>query len=388
MKYLVFVVLLALVLVAILYGVNTPKLSTVNQIQINDNNQFVLVGDKSKTLSRAYLKSPYLLVLDEDLNQREKKVFDTPTTSQNSQVILKGQKSILYNYRAGNLEHSPEYAYIDFLDENYSKDSLLHFGYRTRLEKVVELPSGLAACSYERSDRTISLTFLKSNSDKRKYNYKISPESSQPTDMVAVDSDTTLLIISLAGGYHYRDGHNYDMPKAHSVILKVNAKGEIIKRDSLVGAQNLFVNDLEKSGDRYLLTGTIQNENTGMDVLVIELSDQLDTISCTQTTQAGVQQGVKSILYKEGILTLSQGESPQFSNYICSLTFKDKLGIRKWNQSYGQKGYSYTPTDMVHHNNKIYITANRRTQREALPEAILLEIDTTGELIQEHSLFP
>ena len=124
-----------------------------------------------------------------------------------------------------------------------------------------------------------------------------------------------------------------------------------------------------------------------MDVLVVEINDQLDVISRTETAEPGVQKGIKSLLYKKGILTLSQDESLQHSIYRCGLSYTESSGKVLWRQSYGERGYSYNPTDVVVHKDKFYVTADKREDRASLPVAVVLEIDGDGEFLREVELF-
>ena len=69
--YLAVVVILGLGLTG--YILKGPLISTVNQIQVNANNQLVVVGDKTRTFGKSYLKSPYLITLDSNLKQKDNK---------------------------------------------------------------------------------------------------------------------------------------------------------------------------------------------------------------------------------------------------------------------------------------------------------------------------
>jgi len=363
-----------------------PNISSVNQLILNDQNNLLIIGDRSSKETDPYIKLPYILVLDKNLNTIEEHLYPTKTTSKHSRLFINEKFWVLSHYRAVGLDNSKVISELNMMNPYGDSYNKIEYGKRTRFKKLIQIDTNLISLNYQKSDRSLTLGFFGKDNPPRFNKFKFSNESSIPSDIIYDKSSNSLIVCGIAHGYTYRDGHDYINKKTHVFLLQTDTNGNEIKRDSILSTQNLFINNLEIIQDEFLLTGTSQDDRNGMNTIIYKINAELIAEEIYSFNAEGVQEGIKSLMLTDTILTLSKNQKYKSENFNCKLTYS-KNGKYIGSQEYGDSKYSYKPTDFLVTKNRIYISANKRSSRIDEPQAVLFEIDKSRKLLREINLF-
>lgn len=366
--------------VMVTMGCNDPEgdihWQSINEMLVDEDGQILIVGTKNGVGINKHIKSPYLMLLDEDFKTISKRIYRTETTALNPKIISSANGSkILSYYSAQSLANPTESSHVLFLNQNFKLRKDTEYGNRTRVRSLLLDNDMLWSLNYERISRKTSLKSFNNSKQISEHIFSASEESSLPTDMVK--SSDSKLLAGIAQGFHYRDGHDYDFPRTHGFVIKVNMDGSETHRTELRGEHHLFLNDLLLRENGVVATGTEQSNKTGMDVLLVELDKELKIVNRYAYKKQGIQEGIKSRDHEGIILTLATSEDLIDHTLKVYLIKSDGGGNIIWEKELGGLG-SYKPKDLLVYNNRIVVAANFKAHRNSNQEAILITVDLDG----------
>lgn len=357
--------------------------TSTNEIQANQKGEIVITGTASGVSKNKYIKSPYILRIDSNLNLIDRHSFPTLATALNPKIHLQGQNNLLYFYGADSSTGSIERSRIVFLDEEYEQTSYYQYGDKTRLECLISIDSNrIITCNYDRRERSIKVICFQDEQRLGQATFSASNETTIPTDMI-LTGNNNILISSIANGFHYQDGHDYINEKAFGYLLKTNLTGDKILEKTIEGKQHLFINDIMQTPDgKVFITGTEQQDETGMDLLLVELDSSLSIKKKIVDNKKRIQKGIKSVWHNDHIYVLAKSENMEDHNMKISIHLYDIEGKLKWNKTIDQDS-SYDPKEFIIHNEKLYIIADKKATRTSTQYSVLAVVSLDGELLQE-----
>ncbi len=372
------------VLILLLSACDKPNGITVNQITSNSQGNLVVVGTKTGISKTPYIQSPFIYTFDSDLTQLDSKTIETNTTALNPQLTpVSKTNSILSFYKAEALDIATEKSHIISLDENLNTLASTNYGHRSRIEALSASAGKLYALNYERADRNSSISMLKDLKLTQQLKVSEGQETTIPTDLI-VDNNEALIMSSIANGFHYKDGHSYESKKAYGHLAVLTMKDSILYDRKLIGSQHLFINDLELIDGGLIVTGTVQQEGTGMDILLVTLDDTLGVKKEIKINAPGTQEGIKTLSYDNGYLTLASVENTENEKMQIKLIAHNYEGAMQWEKTITESS-NYEAKDFLILKDKIYIIANKYDNKIESSQAELISVSLKGEVIQSKS---
>ena len=370
-----------LMAVCLLQACDTTSYSwnEVNQLTL-ENNQLIVAGSKTGISKTSGIKSPYLSFYDLDLNLVSSKSFQTETTTLNPSLTrLKNGSKVFYFYRAESPDLQTEHSHLLLLDQDFKLKHETKFGHRTRITKLEAKGNDWISYQYERAKLNCSISNFVDTVQTNTKSFALSKESNIPIDMI-LHSDTSIFIAGIANGFHHRDGHQYLNERAYDFILKLDGEFEEQKRYTSDTEQHSFVNDLHLDEQEIILTGTEQNDSTGMDVKIQVFSLALEEKQKLLHRSSAAQKGIKSLVHNGQIFTLAETSATGTKNILLLQSNHNGQLIK---ETVIRRDESFQAKDMLVADDHLFIIANRQKSRTADMQAIILKLELDGKLVEE-----
>jgi len=343
---------------------NNLDYNFANQISVNDKGQIEVIGVSEKSSKKKFIKSPYIMLLDTNLNTKTRPFYKTAATAKNPKLSKsKDGNHILSFYKSVSLNYAIETTNYKILNDRYKFKKTHQFGKRTRFVKYIESPNTSVSLVYQRA--TGKTEFIIEGTSNTKF--KINEEP---------------CICGVQNGLKYSDGYRFKEKTASGFIGEINEQAEITNQVIHPHDQHLFYEHLEFLKEGSLITGTKQHTNSSMDVLLVSYDDQLSIVREKAFLKEGIQYGVKSIQYENEIYTLYTSENPDNNKLNISLMKCDLSFNRIWEKNFYNNS-SHTPTDFMIHDQQIYCLNNSVTEKGKSSQAKVMVISLDGELLSE-----
>ena len=337
------------------------------KLALHNNDQMVSIGTSYNESSIRY---PAIQIQND-----EPIIFPSKTSARG--LLLKtnqsGQSFISY-YQAKDLEHQEEVSRLFSLNNNFELKDNISYGHRTRLVDFIPSSSQQFIClNYEREFANISVAWIENNELNKKVSFTVGEETTIPKQIIQSENGD-LLILGVADGFEFKDGHSYKEAFSKGFILLTDNKG--VEKKRWIKAANdghVFFENVQIQSSQIYISGSIQQVNTGMDAFFITLDNQLNPLNEMLFTQNNHQE-ILDVELNEKSTTLFINSFDDTDNYqllIKELSYQGNL--IKENKIDSLQVSSIK--DVATINKQIYVLTHNQKSRTAIPNTSILKFD-------------
>lgn len=363
---------------------STPNLASLSHIQANSlllhKDQLIIAGTAKDSGNLIQIKSPFVMVFDTSLIKQSQHFFKTITTALNPQIIQPTiDETLLSYYRAESLSNQTEISELIYLNDTFKLNKTLTYGNRTRIQDLIlDQNESIITLNYERSTQENSLQFINNKQLRHSISFSESDETNIPTSLISLQP-YGYAFSGIAHGFQYPDGHDYKNSKTYGYIIKTNSQGQETNRYTHHGDGHVFINELKQNGPSILAVGTYQSTNTGMDMMLLILNQELKLQSETVFPYAGVQEALFAAKKDNKAYIAGTSEDLVDHTMKCRLLSLDANHKVIWSLTIEESG-SWTPQDMIVHNNKLILLVESKSSRIASPTSHIYIVSLTGDI--------
>ncbi len=361
------------------------KYITANQISLNQDGNFEIVGTSELSSEKKYIKSPYISIFNKELLNLSNHQYKTFATVQNPRLFThqNGTKILSY-YGSKSINNGTNLSYLLELSTDYKMQKKLLLGENIRIKKTIGL---------KKEGRNITLSY-----DKKKLNielkglghptfktpFALNEEPSIPTDL-ELTKNNVFLFSGIQNGFNYPDGYDYNEMAAYGFIGAMNQDGNVLKHASYQQDQHVFFNDIELAKKSIIVTGTKQEKGSSMNLLMVSYNDSLEIITEKSFIKKGFQYGIKTIQHDEHYYTLIADENPKNHKKNLSLMKSDHLLEPQWIKEF-PSDYSTEPVDIIITNQHIYCLINVTSENSTSIQSEIYMLSMDGEFVKKQTI--
>jgi hypothetical protein len=338
------------------------------------DDQLVVVGTSYSTSS---IRHPTICKVGKSPN-----VYRSETSARG--VTLKtidDDKLYLSYFQAKSLERQEEESHL-FTIENNKLGSISTFGNRTRIIDFLPIATDtFIYLNYERSTASSSLKWYSHNSLLKEKNIVVGTETTIPKQLLQLP-DSNLLILGIADGFEFKDGHSYIEKYAKGFVIKTDAKGadqnQWIKSED---NGHVFFKQAIMANNFIYIVGEIQQEENGMDVFILKLTEEFKLVGEFVLEKLKHQHILDIYTNGNSIDLIIKDKNRVGQNLVTLLHFDLELTLKNNTKLVGIDNTDFI--DVIKEKNNYYVLAHQKDDPIAIPKSVLLNINEEGEMIKE-----
>jgi len=283
-----------------------------------------------------------------------------------------GQAYFSY-YQAKSLTQPEETSKLFVINQDFDLDLIISYGHRTRIIDFIPLPNQqFISLNYERGTANTSIIWIDDGTVSKKIDITIGQETTIPKQIMQLENGD-LLLIGIADGFEFKDGHSYKEQYAKGFVLLTDNEG-VEKQRWIQSGDNghvFFKEAIINSGEVFVI-GQIQQDRSGMDAMILKLNAELEPIDERMFKELNHQDILSVELNENTISLFIKTQDDEGNKIVSTKLLSTQLDILDEQTTDGLLFFDVL--DVVNKDNDMYVLVHDRKNRGDIVKSEILRI--------------